>query len=123
MKWPEPRKGIPDGHYTFTFTEEPELIKLQSGGYRIALVLVAMPGNIKHKESFVPWEERYEELCKALDVEHGKDIRMDGASFDGDIVHEADRNDVTKSYAHIRNITRATDFGQSANKDEGDCPF
>lgn len=123
MKWPEPKKGIPEGHYTFTLTDEPELFRSERGSLRIALSLVAMPGDVKHKESFFPWEERYEDLCRVLGVEHGKDIRMEGASFDGDIFYEPAKNDPSKSYARIKNIKPAGQFVPKAGEGEGDIPF
>lgn len=122
MKWPEPKKGIPEGHYAFTLLEEPELFKSESGKLRLQLQLEATPGGHKHKESFFPWEERYEDLCKALGVEHGRDIRMTGASFQGDVAYEPDRRDPTKQYARIKNIIPAGEF--AAEGDEGgDIPF
>ena len=123
MKWPEPKKGTPEGHYTFTLNPEPELFKSERGSLRIAFSFTAMPGNISHKESFFPWEDRYEDLCKVLSVEHGKDIRMDGASFDGDIIYEPSKQDPTKSYARIKNIRPAGEFCPKTGDGDGDIPF
>jgi hypothetical protein len=122
-RWPEPKKGIPEGHYTFTLVEEPELHKNERGSLRLAFVFTAMPGNIQHKESFFPWEDRYEDLCKVLGVEHGKDIRMEGASFDGDVVYEPAQNDPKKVYARIRNIRPAGEFVPKTGTEDGDIPF
>lgn len=123
MKWPEPKKGIPEGLYTFTLSTEPELHKSESGKLRLQMTLVAMPGNHSHKESFFPWEERYEDLCKVLGVEHGKDIRMEGASFNGEIFYEPSRNDPSKVYARIRNIRSAEEFVPKSGDEDGDIPF
>ena len=123
MKWPEPKKGIPEGHYTFTLNQEPELFKSESGKLRIATNLTAMPGNHSHKESFFPWEERYDDLCKVLGVEHGKDIRMEGASFDGDVFYEPSQKDPSKSYPRIKNIVTAGAFAPKEGNDDGDIPF
>jgi hypothetical protein len=123
MRWPEPKKGIPEGHYCFTLIEEPELFKNESGKFRISMSLVATPGDIKHKESFFPWEPRYEDLCRVLNVEHGRDIRMEGASFEGDIFYEPSQKDPTKAYARIKNITAPGEFSAGKSDPDGDIPF
>lgn len=123
MRWPEPKKGIPEGHYCFTLIEEPELFKNESGKLRLSLTLIATPGDHRHKESFFPWEERYEDLCRVLRVEHGKDIKMEGASFEGDIIYEPDRNNPAKVYARIRNIAPCGEFAAGKADPDGDIPF
>lgn len=122
MKWPEPKKGIPEGAYTFTLNQEPELFRSEAGKLRIKLSLTAMPGDHQHKETFFPWEERYEDLCRVLGVEHGKDIRMEGASFNGDITYEPGYADPSKVYARIGNI-RPSEFVPQGGDEDGDIPF
>ena len=123
-QWPEPRKGIPEGHYTFTLNQEPELQKIGSGeSRRLVLYAIADPGGHKYRESFVPWDPRYEELCDALGVEHGRDIRMEGASFDADVVYEPSKDDPSKSYARLKNITKAGEFAAGEKDPDGDIPF
>ena len=123
MKWPEPKKGIPEGHYTFTLNKEPELEAIKGGNRRIILYVVGMPGEHKHMESFVPWDPRYEELCRALGVEHGRDIQMEGVSFQADIVYEPSKTEPDKAYARLKNIIGAGEFCPKAGDDEGDIPF
>jgi len=126
MKWPEPKKGIPEGHYTFTLNKEPELkvIRMKNGeGRSLLLYVVGMPGDHKHSESFVPWDPRYEDLCTALNVEHGKDIQMEGTSFEADVIYEPDKADPDKSWPRMKNITRAGEFVPKAGTEDGDIPF
>ena len=115
MKWPEPEnKRIPEGHYQFRLNREPELIPITitdpSGNKRESRRLKIYArgsgdqGEFGVVDSFVPWEERYADLCKALHVDHGRDIQMEGAVFEADIVHETDPNNPLKSYARITKI-------------------
>jgi hypothetical protein len=126
MKWPEPKKGIPEGHYTFTLNQEPDLkvVKTAKGEFRrLDLYVTSTPGEYKHREGFVPWDPRYEALCAALNVEHGKDIQMEGASFEADIEYEADKVDPEKSWPRLKNITRAGEFAPKVGDGDGDIPF
>jgi len=122
-KWFEPKKGIPEGHYTFTLNKEPDLEVIKGGNRRMVLFVIGMPGEHKHTESFVPWDPRYEDLCKALNVEHGRDIQMEGASFQADIVYEPSKTDPEKSYARMRNIIGAGEFATKTDDEDGDIPF
>jgi hypothetical protein len=124
--WPPPKTGIPEGHYTFTLNKEPELkvIRMKNGEGRSLLVyVVGMPGDHKHSESFVPWDPRYENLCAALGVEHGKDIQMEGSSFEADIAYEPDKADPDKSWPRMKNIIRAGEFCPKEGDGDGDIPF
>jgi hypothetical protein len=124
--WPKPNQGIPEGHYTFTLNQEPDLEKFmtQSGeSRRLILYVVSTPGDHKHKESFVPWDPRYDDLCRVLGVEHGKDIRMEGASFQADVVYEPGKKDPEKSYARLKNIVPAGEFCPKTGDGDGDIPF
>jgi hypothetical protein len=126
MKWPEPKKGIPEGHYVFTLNKEPDLekVKTKTGeSRRIVLYAVGSPGEHQIRDSFVPWDPRYESLCKALDVEHGRDIQMEGASFEADVVYEADKADPEKSWPRLKNIIRAGAFCPKTGDEDGDIPF
>ena len=125
MKWPEPKKIIPPGHYTFTLNKEPELKTNDKGTRRLILYVVGDPGNHQHMESFVPWVPEYEDLCRALNVEHGRDIQMEGASFEADIIHEANPKEPSKSYARLKNIMKTGEFmgGEGPPDEEDDIPF
>ena len=128
MMWPKSEnERIPEGHYSFRLNREPELKAFSSTdregrpkeGRRIILYVrgIGDQGEFSHVESFVPWEERYAQLCKALHVDHGRDIEMEGAMFEADIKHEPDPNNPLKSYARIVNIV------VPAEGDGDDVPF
>jgi hypothetical protein len=124
--WPKPNKGMPEGHYTFTLNQEPDLEKVTTKAgesRRLILYVTSSPGEYKHKESFVPWDPRYEDLCKALGVEHGRDIRMEGASFQADVIYEPSKADPDKSYARLKNIVPADEFVPAEGDKDGDIPF
>ncbi len=104
MKWPEfeGREKIPVGHYQFRLNREPELkaftYKNKDGeekqGRKVVIYAVGLndTGSYSVRDNIVAWEERYRDLLEALRVEHGKDIEMEGAVFEADIVYEADQN-------------------------------
>lgn len=116
--WPEPEKTkIPEGHYQFRLNKEPELraftYKDRNGNQKEGRKLVVFAigigdqGEFSVVDAFMPWEDRYKELCKALGVEHGKDITIAGAIFEADIKHAPDKLDPLKSWPRIVNITPA----------------
>ncbi len=126
--WPEPEKTkIPEGHYKFRIYKEPELKKFtyrdkkgqEKEGRRLILYAIGLgeQGEFSVMDSFLPWEDRYIDLCKALKVEHGRDIEVSGNFFEADIKHEADRNDPKKSYVRIINIVIP------AEEEGDDVPF
>jgi len=128
MMWPQPEnQRIPEGHYQFRLNREPELIpititgkdgnKRESRRLKIYARGIGDQGEFGVIDSFVPWEERYADLCKALKVDHGRDIQMQGAVFEADIVHEMNPNDPTKAYSRIVNIV------VPAEGDGDDVPF
>ncbi len=47
MKWPEPKKGIPEGHYTFTLNREPDKITarhtVRDGQIRVSSSSTTLP--------------------------------------------------------------------------------
>jgi len=122
--WPVPGNELaPEGHYSFKLNKEPDFKKEEKEGrgyVRIVLYATALgtEGNYRVVDSFVPWDPRYTDLCKALGVEHGKDIFMAGGIFEGDIKHEEIKG---KTYARIANIVIQVDI---PDKDDGiDIPF
>jgi len=132
MIWPESeKKRIPEGHYQFRLNREPELIpitvtgndgvKRKSQRIKVYARGINEQGEFGVIDSFVPWEDRYDDLLTALGVEHGKDIKMEGAVFEADIKHEQSKADPTKVYSRIVNIVVSNDV--PPNSDEGDCPF
>jgi hypothetical protein len=114
---------VPEGHYSLKLNKEPDIKKEEKDGkgyVRVVLYATALgsDGNYRIVDSFVPWDPRYADLCKALGVEHGKDILMEGAVFEADIKHEEFKG---KTRARIANITVQGDI---SDKSEGDdIPF
>ena len=118
-QWPKPegRKLAPEGRYEFRLNKEPDLkaftYKDKQGndkeGRRLVLYAVAIgdAGEFPVIDSFLPWEPRYEDLCKALHVEHGRDIDVADSIFKAEIKHEKDKADPDKTYARIVNIVVA----------------
>jgi hypothetical protein len=133
MKWPEPEnKLIPEGHYTFRLNKEPEFRKFtyngkdgQKEGIKVILYLSGLneKGEFRHIEGIPVWDTRYAKLCEVLGVEHGKDIEMAESVIDGDIKHEADKNDPTKTYARLYGIVPHIDVAEVPDPSDGDVPF
>jgi hypothetical protein len=132
--WPEAEKTkAPEGHYSFRVTREAEIKTFtDSAGkknFRIILAVQAcgLEGTYFVTDSFVPWEPRYADLKAALGIEHASgNTEVLGKVFEGDIKHEADKTDRTKSYARISNIVIPADPNQGTLPDESsgdDVPF
>lgn len=120
MKLPdyEPQ-GIPEGNYTFTVKGEPEQRRHQSArtgkdfiSVKFLFVAEDDAGNIyDHQESFLPWEDRYQDLLLAFGGQpdekghiHGSDIEPEGLHFIGGIKYEQDDKDPQKKWARLVNI-------------------
>ena len=134
MRWPAPEnQKPPEGHYQFRLNREPELkqikgTKLDGTPYESRKVVIYARALGEHGEfsvvdSFVPWDDRYAALLSALGVEHSKDIEVSGSIFEGDIVHEADKKDPTKSWARIANIKIREDVLAGPDPEDDDIPF
>jgi len=132
MKWPKPENSrIPEGHYQFRLNREPELKVFtycdkdgnQKEGRRLVLYArgIGEQGEFGVVDSFLPWEERYANLCAALGVDHGRDIEMAGTIFEADIKHEMSKKDPTQSFPRIVNIVVSHD--PSSNGEGDDIPF
>jgi hypothetical protein len=134
MKWPEyeGKAKIPEGHYQFRLYKEPELKAftytskdgIEKSGRKVVLYAIGLneTGSFSVIDNIIAWEERYRDLLDALHVEHGKDIDMEGAVFEADIIHEADKKDPTKSWPRIVNIRPCGDV-PSAQGIADDIPF
>ena len=126
-----PRK-LPEGEYIFTISKEPEKRKHQ--GAQGDFVSVTFFFKVddgsgvprEHKESLLPWEERYGTLLLALGGErdekgqvHLSDM-MDiiGKKFKAEIKHEPDRDDPSKTWARISSIETPEGIPE-----EDDVPF
>jgi hypothetical protein len=135
MQWPEfeGRVKIPEGHYSFRMNREPELksfpYKDKDGnaksGRKIVIYAIGLndEGEFPVVDAIVAWEERYADLCKALGVEHGRDLVMAGSRFEADIIHEPDKTDPTKSYPRLTNIIAVADIPPSTGPGDEDIPF
>ena len=119
MKLPDHQpRTIPEGTYVFTLTEEPEKRKRSGsqGEFVTVLFKFKVTGNNEekrwHSESFIPWDERYGQLLKALGGEVREDgtvhlsdsLDIIGASFKADIIHVIDEKDPQKKWARLANI-------------------
>lgn len=117
----------------FRLSQEPELLSFtytdkqgtEKSGRKIKLYAIGFDdtGDYPVVDVIVAWEARYAELCEALGVEHGRDIQMAGATFDGDIKYEQDRKDPAKSWPRIVNIKSHDGIPQGKVSDDGDIPF
>lgn len=137
--WPKPESNmIPEGHYTFQLRAEPTFEEWdytdKNGtprtGRKIHLEVVGTndAGEFNAQDNFPVWDKRYADLCAALRVDHGADIRMAGATFEADVKYEPDRKNPTKSWPRIINIVSANggepEFPEAASKgDDDDIPF
>lgn len=139
----EPR-GIQEGTYTFTCQGEPELRRHQSGkgkefvSAKFEFVAEGDGGKpIRYIESFLPWEERYQDLLMAMGGKpdrtgriSGNDVEPDGKSFVAEIVYEPDKNDSEKEWPRMKNIREGgslkSEKDGADNKssiDDEDVPF
>lgn len=135
MQWPEyeGKVKIPVGHYSFRMNREPDLKSFpytdkdgnSKSGRKIVVYAIGInkTGEFSVVDAIVAWEERYNDLCKALGVEHGRDIEMEGSRFEADIVHEADKTDPTKSWPRLTNIKPVNDIPPSTGPGDDDIPF
>ena len=134
MQWPEfeGRVKIPVGHYSFRLNREPELKSFPyvkdgnaKSGRKIVIYAIGLnkTGEFPVVDAIVAWEERYADLCKALGVEHGRDLVMAGSRFEADIIHETDKMDPTKSYPRLTNIIAVADIPASTGPGDEDIPF
>jgi hypothetical protein len=138
MEWPKPESNmIPEGHYLFRLREEPEMETFaftdkkgkDRQGTKMTFFAVGTndTGEFDVRESLFVWDKRYADLCVALNVDHGKDIRVTGEMFQADIIHEPDKKDPTKTWPRIINILphiAGMEFPEAAGSDDDDnIPF
>ena len=105
---------LPEGHYRFQITKEPEKRRGEKNGIYLIFVFRAISdsgSSRRYSDVFVPWEERYKDLLLALGGEadekgqvHLGDIDVTGKQFEADIVHIKDPRDPTKVRDKIANI-------------------
>lgn len=128
---------LPEGEYIFTVSKEPEKRKRHNkkGEEFIAIDFFFKiddgSGSARqHRESMVPWEERYGDLLLALGGKpdskgqvHFSDMPDPvGKKFTAEILHEPDKEDATKSWARLANIVVPEVEAEEAPIDE-DVPL
>jgi len=107
---------LPEGTYTFTV-----LFKFKVTGNNAE--------KRYHAESFIPWNENYGQLLRALGAMEKEDgnvhlsdsLDIVGASFKADIIHVEDEKDPQKKWARLANIQIESDDVE--DDDEDDIPF
>ncbi|MEE9510412.1 MAG: hypothetical protein V3V81_07960 [Candidatus Bathyarchaeia archaeon] len=114
----EPQQ-VPEGHYKFKVMAEPERRKKTSSGGRefvtilFSFKLVDEFENVRyHKESFIPWDDRYRDLLLAFGAKADKNGKVHlgekesvlGKVFEAEIIHQVDKQDTTKIWSRISNI-------------------
>ena len=109
---------LPEGKYTFTISKEPEKRKHHGASGEFVSVTFFFKADYNgdyagdHRESLLPWEQRYGDLLLAIGGEkddkgqiHLSDqVDIVGKKFKAEIKHEPDKDDPSKSWARIRNI-------------------
>lgn len=136
----EPQR-IAEGYYQFQVVEEPELRKKESAAtgkefvsIKFSFKLIDRDDNISyHKESFIPWDTRYGELLLALGAKKDKSGKVHlseqgsivGKIFEAEIKHEPDKNDSSKTWARIANISVEGKKPEKieAEEEDQDIPF
>lgn len=137
------RIRIPEGHYKFQIMADPEKRSHvgQSGKKFISIKFQLKAtdefgASFSLSESFLAFEDKYADLLLALGAEE-KDGRLSGSTiepigmfFVGEVIHEPDKNDPSKTWTRIVNIEaipgaikedESSDQGKSLEDD--DVPF
>ena len=136
----EPQQ-VPEGHYRFKVVAEPERRKKVSPatGNEFITILFSFKvtdelGNTRnHKESFVPWDDRYRDLLLAFGAKPDKkgnvhlgdednEIPVVGKEFEANIIHEQDKDDSTKTWSRIAHI-KTNDDVPPPEKIDDEVPF
>ena len=131
MSIPDPEtRLIPEGAYKVLVVEEPE--QRSHTGARGKFISVSFKLKLKneggetfsHKESFLPWEDRYTDLAYAFGApeENGrprmsKIEKFSGKTFKAEIKHESDKNEPGKTWARLANISGLSPATESEPED------
>ena len=104
----------PEGIYEVYLNREPDVEPFpytrKDGTHHTSKKLILFvevtgeAGTFSIVDSFLPWDQRYLDLLAALNVEHGREIRMTGMTFTADITYAADKHDASKSYPRLTKI-------------------
>ena len=132
----EPQQ-VPEGHYKFKVMAEPERRKKTSAnGNEFVTVLFSFKlmdefeNTRYHKESFVPWDNRYRDLLLSFGAKADKDGKVHlgdeaavvGKIFEAQIIHEPDKQDPTKTWSRIAHI-KTNDDVPEPTQSEDEVPF
>jgi hypothetical protein len=111
---PSENERIPAGHYQFRLNRDPELKKFtyqdkignEKEGRKIVLFAVGLndKGQYQIRDEIATFDQRYADFLAAIGVEHSKDVTVQGAVFEADVIYEADRKDPLKSWPRLANI-------------------
>ena len=115
MIFPAPEnERIPSGHYQFRLNRDPELKKFtykdkngdDKEGRKIVLFAVGLndKGQYQIRDEIAVFDQRYTDFLAAVGVEHSKDVTVQGAVFEADVVYEADKKNPLKSWPRLANI-------------------
>lgn len=125
---------VPEGHYLFEVTEEPEVrITNKNKWLIVKMKITSDDGNIrKYSDLFFPSDDKYRALLliagakpDAKGIPHLKDMDTSdlvGVEFKAEIFHQQDRNDESKLRDTIRNII-VPGASQASPEVEEDVPL
>jgi len=127
---------IPEGHYKFQIVAEPEKRGhvSQATGKKFVSIHFKFKATdadgevFDHSESMLAFEDKYADLLMALGATEikgnlsGKTIEPVGMMFQGDIAHEPDKNDSSKTWARIVNIQDVDNQMAAALKNDDEIP-
>lgn len=129
---------VPEGHYSFQITEEPEVRITGNSKWMIFRFKVIYPdGNSrKYSDVFFPGDEKYRRLLLIAGAEPDEKgiphlSEMDtknllGIKFEADIVHSPDAKDASKIRDTIANIVLMDEDvppPEESEKNEDEVPF
>ena len=137
---------IPEGHYSFQIMSEPEKRShtSQATGKKFISIKFELKATndigetFDFSESFLAFEDKYADLLIALGAKEkdgrlsGSTIEPIGMTFRGDIEHQQDKNDSTKTWARIAKIKPIMDESAEVDhqketetpaEDDDECPF
>lgn len=127
---------IPEGHYSFKITDEPEVRITGNSKWMIFRFQVIYPdGNTrKFSDVFFPSDEKYRKVLLIAGAEpdekgipHLSDMdtkELVGIQFEADIVHEPDKKDSSKIRDGIVNVVLPDDdVPQPESPEEDEIPF
>lgn len=126
---------LPEGHYKFKVTDEPEIRKTGTSKWMIFRFIATSPDGNERKFSNVlfPGDEEYRRILlvagakpdeKGIPHLSSMDTReLIGVEFEADIAHEPDRKEPSKIRDSIVNIVLPDEDVPPPNHEEDEVPF